>query len=257
MHIFRFFEEQDFIVNKIFVLSQQNSHKIISVLRLQINSKIYLFNNTNIEFTAQIINIKTIKNIKSKIVEIKILQAINKNLESPLKIHLAQAVAKNDNMDWVVQKAVELGVHKITPIITNRTIVKIAADKTKKSLLHWQSIAISACCQCERNVVPIVNDIISFNDFINTSQQNIDPCNKFILSPSIDFDNNYINKDININPQQEIILVIGPEGGFNLEELKLAKQNQFLPLTFGPRILRTETASIVALSILQSKYGDL
>ncbi len=152
MHIFRFFEQQNFILNKKFFLTEQNSHKIISVLRLKVNSKIYLFNNTNIEFTARITNITAIKTIKSKIIEIEILQAVHKNLESPLQIHLAQAVAKNDNMDWIIQKAVELGVHKITPIITKRTIVKITAEKNKKLLLHWRSmqrlLAANASATC-------------------------------------------------------------------------------------------------------------
>ena len=265
MQIFRFFENQDFIINKKFFLNQQNIHKIISVLRLQLNDVIYLFNNTNREFAAKITNITTTKpnksKIKVKIIEIEILQAINKNLESPLKIHLAQAIAKHDNMDWIIQKAIELGVHSITPIITKRTIVKITTEQIQNKTLHWQSIAVAACCQCGRNIVPSINPIIYFDDFINLVQKK-DFDNKFILSPNFDLDSkdldkNKINISINIDPKQEIILVVGPEGGFSTEELTIAKKNQFSPLTIGPRVLRTETAPLVALSILQSKYGDL
>lgn len=250
MNLFRFFEQQDFKINQTFLLNQANSHKIISVLRLQINSQIYLFNNTNYEFLAKIINIQSIKKIKH--IEIEIITATYKNLESSLKIHLVQAIPKNDNMDLIVQKAIELGVHTITPILTKRTIIKITADKIINKTMHWQSIAIAACAQCGRNIVPIINNVLSFDDFIKIDRQSAENHNKFILSP-----NTNTKSNININMQQEIIIIIGPEGGFSLEELDLAKQKNFRQLTFGPRILRTETAPIVALSILQSKYGDL
>ena len=245
----RFFESENFTVTNKFILSEPNSHKIISVLKLPIGSIISVFNNTNMEFFAEINNLKVLKN--KKLIEVKILQAVPNNLESPIKIHLAQAIAKHDNMDLIIQKSVELGVHQITPIVTERTIVKIAANQLLKKIEHWQSIAINACCQCGRNIVPKINSAFSFNDFIN----NASTPNKFILSPI-----NYLNNNNNLNNldlTKEIILVIGPEGGFSSKELTLATQNQFSSLTIGPRVLRTETAPIVALSILQAKYGDL
>jgi len=244
---YRFFEQQNFILNHKFILNKPNSHKIISVLRLQPDAIINIFNNTNLEFIAKIIDIKT-----NKLIEIQILQAISNNLESPLKIHLAQAIAKHDNMDLIIQKSVELGVYQITPIITDRTIVKIAAHQLIKKIEHWQAIAINACCQCGRNIIPKINSILSFNDFIN----NANTPNKFILSPINNSNNSHNLNNLDLNLTKEITLVIGPEGGFTNTELTLAEQNQFHSLTIGPRILRTETAPIVALSVFQAKYGD-
>jgi len=163
---------------------------------------------------------------------------------------LVQAIAKNDNMDLIIQKAVELGVHQVTPIITERTIVKIATNQITKKIDHWQSIAINACCQCGRNIIPKVNPALVFNDFIKNNF-----FNKFILSPTIKFlkDGQKLQMDL----AKEIILLIGPEGGFSNKEMELAVQNQYLPINIGPRVLRTETASLVALSIFQYQYGDL
>ena len=244
---YRFFEQQNFILNHKFILNKPNSHKIISVLRLQPDAIINIFNNTNLEFIAKIIDIKT-----NKLIEIQILQAIPKNLESPLKIHLAQAVAKHDNMDLIIQKAVELGVYEITPIITERTVVKIAANQISKKLEHWQAIATNACCQCGRNIVPKINDILFFKNFIINKNHGITP--KFILSI---INNNFNINKLNLDLTKQLALIIGPEGGFSTQELALAEQYQCIPITFGPRVLRTETAPIVALSILQAKYGDL
>lgn len=242
---YRFFEQQNFLVNQSFILNPQNSHKIINVLRLSTNNIINIFNNTNIEYTAKIIGTKNKKNI-----EIIILSASEKNLESPLKIHLVQAIAKHDNMDFVIQKATELGVQQITPVVTARTIIKINNLALTKKAEHWQAIATSASCQSGRNIVPKINNIILLNDFIINSN-NIKY--KFILSP----DHNHKINNYNLNQPQEIILTIGPEGGFSEQELHLAAQYNFIKINMGPRILRTETAALAAVSVLQSKFGDL
>lgn len=264
MLIFRFFEAQNFVINKKFFLTKDNSHKIINVLRLKINDHISVFNDTNTEFMA------SITAIKSKLVEIEIIQVNYKNLESPIKIHLAQAIVKNDNMDWIIQKATELGVYKITPIITKKSIVKTTNQQQK--LLHWQSIAIAACCQSGRNIITKINNPVYFDKFL--LDPTLDLSYKFILSPRFPITATTNNQDTNynnINAQEqqsslqpdlldlnkEIILMIGSESGFTNEELILALNKQFSVLTLGPRILRTETAPIVAISILQSKYGDL
>ena len=252
----RFFELTNFTMLDKFILSEPNSHKIISVLKLPIGTIINIFNdsNNNMEFIAKITDLKILKN--KKLIEVTILQTISNNLESPLKIHLAQAIAKHDNMDLVIQKAVELGVYQITPVITERTIVKIAANQLIKKLEHWQAIAINACCQCGRNIIPKINSVVYFNDFIN----NTNTPNKFILSPNnknSDKNNKLDLNNLNLDLNQELLLVIGPEGGFSNQELAVTKQNKFSALTIGPRVLRTETAPIVALSIFQAKYGDL
>lgn len=243
---YRFFEQQNFLINKTFILNQQNSHKIINVLRLSVNNIISIFNNTNTEYTAKITAIQKKKNI-----EIIILAAIEKNLESPLKIHLVQAIAKHDNIELIIQKATELGVHQITPVVTERTIIKINNLISAKKLEHWQKVAINASCQSGRTIVPKINNIILLNNFIINSN-NIKY--KFILSTN-NKNNNF--SEYNLNIEKEIILIIGPEGGFSEQELNLAVQYNFIKINMGPRILRTETAALAAVSVLQSRFGDL
>lgn len=247
----RFFENiqlQNGVTTK---LNYDNSCKIINVLKLKINQEIYLFNNTNFEFLSKIIE------ISNKAVYVEILNTIMHNLESPLKIHLAQAIAKYDNMDLIIQKSTELGVDEITPIISDRTIVKPKNHINK--LDHWKKIAIAACTQCGRNLIPRINSIISFKDFINNIPQQAtikEQSLKLILSPSVLLPLPNL-LDNQFNTYKKIWIIIGPEGGFTSSELNLAHQHQFNLRSLGPRILRTETAPIAIISILQAKFGDL
>ena len=247
----RFFENIQLENANIIQLNYDNSCKIINVLKLKINQEIYLFNNTNFEFFSKIIK------ISHKTVYVEILNTIKNNLESPLKIHLAQAIAKHDNMDLIIQKSTELGVDEITPIISDRTIVK-PKNYTNK-LDHWRKIAIAACAQCGRNLIPRINSIISFKDFIKIVNQQPtinEPCLKLILSPSILLPLPNL-LDNQFNTYKRIWIIIGPEGGFTPSELNLAHQNRFNLKSLGPRILRTETTPIAIISILQAKFGDL
>lgn len=160
-------------------------------------------------------------------------------------------------MDLIVQKSTELGVNEITPIISDRTIVK-PKNYTNK-LDHWRKIAIAACAQCGRNLIPRINSIISFKDFIKIVNQQPtinEQFLKLILSPSglLPLPNLLDNQ---FNTYKKIWIIIGPEGGFTPSELNLAHQNQFNLRSLGPRILRTETAPMAIISILQAKFGDL
>lgn len=255
--MYRFFENielENLESKEIISLNYNNSHKIINVLKLQNNQEIYLFNNTNCEFLSKIVDIS----YKQKIVYVKLLNSTNRDLESKLQIHLIQSIAKNDNMDFIIQKSTELGVTQITPIISERTIVKPKnyVNRTK----HWEAIALGACCQCGRNLLPTINPITAFKDFIKTNAQQLVQQDylKLILSPTTGTDTSIawlFNKQH--LDYQKIYIMIGPEGGFSLEELNIAKQNGFYLSSLGPRILRTETAPIVIISILQAKFGDL
>lgn len=251
----RFFEDQKLALDQVVRLNEDNSHKIRSVLRLKKDHIIILFNNTNFEFQSQIIN------IKSKFIEVKIINAKHKDLSSLHKIHLVTAITKNDNFDLVIQKSTELGVNEITPIITERTVVKYNSNK----ILHWNKIAIAACCQCGRNNIPKINEITSFTNIVEKYNE-ITTTHKLIFSP-LDFQEHikYKNTDKilnfllplkNINGSR-IIILIGPEGGFTLNEIDKANKNLFSVLQLGARILRAETAAIAIVSILQAALGDL
>jgi 16S rRNA (uracil1498-N3)-methyltransferase len=260
----RLFEQKELKNKQTILLSAANSHKIISVLRSKVGEQITLFNNTNQEFLANIVEINRSKsNNKSSNVQVtvKIIQQSTISLESPLKIHLVQAIAKSDNMAWIIQKATELGVEEITPVITQRTIVK--ANNPDNKTKHWQDVAIAACCQCGRNVVPAINQIVKVTEFVQDKKYHKLTNHKFILSPdpvrsqhNID-DTRLAAITSEIALMQNIIILIGPEGGFTSQEIHLAREHEFIPLTVGPRILRTETAAMALISILQAKYGDL
>jgi 16S rRNA (uracil1498-N3)-methyltransferase len=168
--------------------------------------------------------------------------------ESNLKIHLAVGVSKGDRMDWIIQKATELGVTEISPIFTGRTEVKLSGSRLDKKLSHWQQIAISACEQSQRNRVPSINPILSFDDWLELKHNGL----KLLMNHLGDLGLSEISpKD------QNIVLLVGPEGGLSENEICVAEVSGYTSVSMGPRILRTETAPVAALSILQSLWGDM
>lgn len=238
----RFFVAEQLTVGSNVNLPAEISHYISRVLRLKTDDIIYVFNNSGFEFTA------AIHSLTKNTVSINIINAMPDTQESPLKINLAQVIAKGEKMDLVIQKATELGVTTITPLFSERTVVKKIAEKSEHKLEHWQKIAIAASCQCWRNYVPVINQPQALNSWLQ--QSNI-TSTKLILTPS-----NKTQQLKNLNPAQEITLLIGPEGGFSDTEINTAQDHNFLPISLGPRILRTETAGIAAIAILQALYGD-
>ena len=175
------------------------------------------------------------------------------NNESNLKIILLQALTSNDRMDWIIQKTTELGITEIQPVICERSTIKIKDNKTEKKLIRWRQISISACEQCGRAKIPLIHapqDLSNYLEKNRVFKKNL----KIILSPDAKKNLNEIEL---INTKQEISILIGPEGDFTKKELELAIKKDFLSVKIGPRILRTETAPISILSILQYKYGDI
>lgn len=167
--------------------------------------------------------------------------------ESPLAVHLGQAISKGDRMDYAIQKAVELGVAAITPLYTERGDVRLKGDREDKKRVHWQAIAASACEQSGRAVVPQVHTPMSLSAWLEERQEPL----RLMLHLTTG----------NVFERQErpaaVALLIGPEGGLSEGDIAAAQTAAFTPLTLGPRVLRTETAPIVALSLLQHYFGDL
>ncbi len=241
MKKYRFYHTENICPGKTYLLDETNSYQIIKVLRLKPDNEVWLFNNTPFEFKA------TIKSINKKVVIVTIIEQYLNNKESPCKIHLVQAIAKGQKMDYIIQKAVELGISTITPLITERTIVNIPEEKMPQRTEHWQKIIIHACSQCGRSIVPAIYPPIAFKEWCIKNQTTI----KIVLNP-------YSNLAITEIPvENNVSLIIGPEGGFSTEEITWAKQHNCLEVSLGPRTLRTETASIVAIAGLQLQFGDL
>lgn len=243
MRISRIFTEQPLGEGITITLDKAASSYLVKVLRLKEDNEVRLFNGIAVNndhgyFKSRMSSV-------GKQVEITAEQFVIDNNQSPLQIVLLQGVSKGDHMDTTIQKAVELGVTKIIPVICERTVVNLKADRLDKKMNHWQGVIISACEQSGRNQLPEIEPPIQFNDITLDTEAG------FILQPESTHslqDQDHI---------QSASILIGPEGGFNEKEIQLATVTGFTPVKFGPRILRTETAAIAAISILQSSWGDL
>ena len=182
-------------------------------------------------------------------IEIEQIQE-DRQRELPYPVELIQGLASGDKMDWIIEKAVETGATSITPIECDRSVVKLKNDpkRLEKRLLHWQAIAQAACEQCDRSVIPEVVSIQHPRDAFKQSVARL----KILLSTT---STDSLHQFLNQHPPQSITLAIGPEGGFCPEEEEYAKQAGFTALSLGPRIVRTETAGIVAISAVQSIWS--
>jgi 16S rRNA (uracil1498-N3)-methyltransferase len=213
---------------------------LVKVLRLKTNDIITLFNGDGFEYHAQI-------NIQGKKVFAEIHTQKQTSNEPLLKISLLQGISKGDHMDITIQKAIELGVTTITPVICQRTVVNLKADRIEKKLNHWKKIIISACEQCGRNFIPELLHPVKFNDLII----NDIPGLKLTLDPVSENTLHSHKPETN-----KVTLLIGPEGGLTQDEILLAKEKKFNGVQLGPRILRTETAALASIAALQILWGD-
>ena len=222
-------------------LNNDSTHYLSKVLRLRVESQIKLFNNNEGEFLATIIS-KSSTNVT-----VSIDLQLREPEEDTLRFHVALAITKGERMDYAIQKSVELGVTSIIPFFSELSEVKIRDEnRLENKLRHWKRVAMNACQQCGRLSLPDVEKPKIFQDLI---KQGID--DTYVL-----FDASGHKKLRKIYFKNELYLVFGPEGGFSNSELVTAKE-KINVASLGPRILRSETAPVVALSILQSEFGDL
>lgn len=223
------------------MLDANASHHLLQVLRKKSGERFVIFNGNGGEFEATLVS----ANKKTACVEIG--PFCETKTESMLKIHLGQAISRSERMDYAIQKSVELGVFEITPLITEYCQVQLSQDRFEKRVAHWQAIAISAAEQSGRCAVPTVNQPIVFDQWIKKINDI-----KIICCPRQEKINNLIDSAV-----KNISLTIGAEGGFSDRETNAAFQENFISLPLGPRILRTETATVVALTVLQERFGDI
>jgi 16S rRNA (uracil1498-N3)-methyltransferase len=223
-------------------LSQEAGLHVGVVLRMQPGDSLTLFCGDNREWDAQIIA------VHKKKVTISIRSERVVNRESPLTIHLAQAISKSERMEWVIQKAVELGVSRISPIITQHGAYKLDEARLMKKNLQWQAIAIAACEQCGRNQLPEIAPAVSLDAFLQQTLMG----SKYLLEPYTGLPFGEYDR-----PSGGVTLLIGPEGGLSVDEVQRSVVAGFSPVKMGPRILRTETAAICALGVVQALWGDL
>ncbi len=241
MTISRIYIEQDISPDSVLILPKAASHHVGRVLRLRIDEPLSLFNGQGGEYPGRI------KSIDRHAVQVAVGAFSAVERESPLHLTLAQSVSRGERMDLTIQKAVELGVQTIVPLITQRTTVKLDQAREQKRLQHWQSIIISACEQSGRNRIPELLALHSLDDWLKLTPQG----EKFILSGTA-----AQRLASQARSCTAVTLIAGPEGGFLEDEVCRAEEAGYIPLRLGPRILRTETAALAAISALQLRWGD-
>jgi len=235
----RFFIETELTVGSTIQLTESVFHHWVRVLRAQLQEQATLFNGQGGEYLATLTEI----NKKNAFVTIENFNSNNRN--APFKAVLGQVMSKGDRMDYAIQKATELGVSKIQLLTSERCEMRLKYDRDQKKLEHWQAVAIAACEQCGLNLVPEVLAPISLGEWLSSSEL---PASKFVLAPEKE------QTDVLAGIQPELALLIGPEGGLSENEITQANQAGFINWCIGDRVLRTETAPVVALSILNYRF---
>ncbi len=241
MRVPRIFTGQRLESGQVLDLEAGPAGHVARVLRMAAGDALVLFDGCGGEFPA------TLLQCDRRAVTVELAAKREREVESPLPVHLGIAVSRGERMDWVVQKATELGVAAITPLFTARTEVKLRGERAAKKLQHWGQVAISACEQCGRNRLPVIGELCELDRWL---QDAVAECRLVLhhrAGPSA----------LAGAAPASVALLVGPEGGLSEAEIELAEHRGFQSLALGPRVLRTETAPLAALAILQARWGDM
>jgi len=217
---------------------REAAHHAARVLRLRTGEAVMLFDGKGGEYEAQVVA------IGRSGVRVAVGTHHERERESPLSITLVQGVSSSDRMDFIIQKAVELGVAAIQPVLTAKSVVRLSNERGAAKRIHWQRVAIAACEQCGRNRVPEIGAALPISQYAPN-----DAAVKIVLSP-------LATQDLRQFLQSPLTLAVGPEAGFDTAEEDLLAQKGFVAARLGPRILRTETAALAALAALNALRGD-
>ncbi len=241
----RIYSAKPIVAHSAVELPEPSRRHVVQVLRLRKGNTLTLFDGLGGEFPAEITD------ISKRTMQVQIGEKSDVVRESPLYIHLLQGLSKGERMDYTVQKATEAGVAEITPIITERTVVRINAERFAKKLHHWQQIAISACEQSGRTRIPKIHPPLAFNKLMENLAQTPLQGTGFLMDTT--GAHSFKSYDAPTNP---IHFLVGPEGGITPGELEAARNAGFLPVQMGPRIFRTETMCVAAITAMQLLWGD-
>ncbi|MCE6002992.1 16S rRNA (uracil(1498)-N(3))-methyltransferase [Acinetobacter junii] len=236
----RFYIETELNTGNTIELTESVFHHWVRVLRAKVQEQAIFFNGKGGEYRVTLTEI----NKKNAFVSVDHFEAIDRT--APFKVILGQVMSKGDRMDYAIQKATELGATKIQLLTSDRCEMRLKYDRDQKKLDHWQSVAVAACEQCGMNIVPKVLAPISIEEWIQTDL----PISRFVMAPNKD------QKNVLLDAQPELALLIGPEGGLSESEIGLSNQHGFVNWCIGDRVLRTETAPVVALSILNYHFAS-
>jgi len=235
----RIHQEQRLVSGSSIALDRESSHYVGRVLRLKPGDGVNLFNSEDGEFTA------TVTAVDRNEVTVQLEDPVANAANPILSVRLGLGLSRGERFDYAIQKSTELGVSEITPLVTDYCEVRLNKDRTDNRLMHWRRVAISASEQCGRSAVPSINEPVSLSAWVREHHGGIllDAGGKAALATR--------------QPVDTFNLLIGPEGGFSDEEVALALRCGYDAVRLGPRILRTETAPVVALTLMQYLFGDL
>ncbi|MDD1954999.1 MULTISPECIES: 16S rRNA (uracil(1498)-N(3))-methyltransferase [Pseudomonas] len=238
MRLSRFFIDAPLSLGEHY-LPEAQAHYIGRVLRMAPGDAVQLFDGSGQEYLGELLE------VGKKSVRVTLAQALPGQAESPLHVHLGQGLSRGERMDWAIQKATELGASVITPIVSERCEVRLKDERADKRLAHWRQVAISACEQCGRSTVPTIHSPVLLADWLKARDEAL----KLVLHP--------VAEPLTSHARPaSLAFLIGPEGGLSEVEVEQAKAAGFHAARLGPRVLRTETAPVVALAVAQQLWGD-
>lgn len=238
----RFFCDLPLAVGRLIELPAETARHAIGALRLRAGDAVTLFNGDGAEYAGTLQQ-------QGKGAAVRLTEQAAPQRESNLHITLAQGISSGERMDLTLQKSVELGVAAIQPLFMRRSVVKLSGEKAERRLQHWQGVVVSACEQCGRNVIPPVAEIQTFLPWLQ--QNTVDATQRYLLDPEAEAS----LRDLPV-PNGRILLLAGPEGGFDPAERRAALAAGCQRIRLGPRILRTETAALAAIAAMQAVWGD-
>ncbi len=239
----RFYCPPPLPLNGSFDLPPEAAHHAVRVLRLREGDRVEMFDGLGNACHG------VIAEAGGRHVVVGGISTGGASRESPLQVMLAQAMSSSEKMDWVIQKATELGVAEIQPLDTERSVARLPAERAAKRLEHWRQVAISACEQCGRNLLPEIHAPLDIMVWLRQMKEL--PATKLIMLPQGVSSLNSLEK-----PNGGVVLLIGAEGGFAESESDSALRCGFTPVRLGARVLRTETAAVAGLAALQTLWGD-
>ena len=220
-------------------LPEAQAHYIGRVLRMAPGDAVQLFDGSGQEYLGSLLE------VGKKRVSVTLDEQLAGQSDSTLKVHLGQGLSRGERMDWAIQKATELGVSEITPLVSERCEVRLKDERADKRLAHWRQVAISACEQCGRSSVPLIHPPQLLADWLKANDSEL----KLVLHPVAE-------PLVSHAKPASLAFLIGPEGGLTEGEVDQAKAAGFHAARLGPRVLRTETAPVVALAVAQQLWGD-
>lgn len=238
----RFFCPMSLAAGRTITLPPQAAHHALRVLRLGPGDELVLFDGTGGEWAGRLVE-------AGRSLQVALGEWRELERESGLALTLVQALPAADKMDWVVQKAVELGATAIVPLQAKRSVVRLSGERAEKRSLHWHQVAISACEQCGRNRVPELASLLDLPHYL--AQPAGEDETRLLLSPHEGQSLSALAR-----PKGAVTLLVGPEGGFDQEEERSARSVGFQPVSLGPRVLRTETAGLAAIAAIMALWGD-